>query len=327
MSTVPKTSHGVVLVDKPSGMTSHDVVSRLRYHFGTKKAGHAGTLDPMATGLLIMGIGYGTKLLTYAVGESKTYEATIRLGRGTVTDDAEGEYVGEQASAEVLDALERDVIDAAIPRGEIQQVPSTVSAIKVNGVRSYARVRSGEDVQLAARPVTIHEARVHDVRRVGAGEGADADFVDVDATISCSSGTYIRAIARDLGDSLGVGGHLTALRRTRVGEWSVGDAHAVPERNQPRASEDPAGALPLTGLAPAAASLLPVVPVTDAQARSLRFGQWIDAVAVQHVVTRAGASPDFPAAAVQPASGELVAIVEPAPRGNQLKPSLVFPAL
>lgn len=317
--TAPAGPHGVILLDKPRGMTSHDVVSRLRYHLGTKKVGHAGTLDPMATGLLILGVGQGTKLLTYAVGLDKTYEATIRLGSATMTDDAEGEYVGTWVSASDLDAVNAQAIDAAMGhlRGEIAQVPSAVSAIKVHGQRSYARVRAGEDVQLAARPVIISAfERLSPVVRHSIPEGP---VLDVDVRVHCSSGTYIRALARDLGAALGVGGHLTALRRTRVGEYLVDDAQGVPPRDAPRASDDPARALSLTSLGEFAAQLLPVYPVSAQEGCALRYGQWL-------ARSDTYAPEAFPAAAIVPASGELVAIVEAA-KGSQVKPSLVFPAM
>lgn len=295
---------GIALIDKPQGMTSHDVVSRLRYHLATKKVGHAGTLDPMATGLLVLGVGAGTRLLTYAVGLAKTYRATIRLGAATITDDAQGEQVGPAADASSL--TDSAILAAITPlTGHIMQVPSSVSAIKVNGQRSYARVREGQDVQLAARPVTVTRFDVLQVRRTGA-------FVDVDAVIDCSSGTYIRALARDLGAALEVGGHLTALRRTHVGAWSVDGAPQPPERNAPRAAEGDSP-IRLLGLGEAAAQLLPIAPVTDAEARALSFGQNIPLRELEGT----------PAAAIVPRSGRLVAVVEP--HRGALKPALVFP--
>ena len=206
---------GILLVDKPAGITSHDVVSRVRKLAGTRKVGHAGTLDPMATGLLILGIDASTRLLTYLVGLDKEYLATIRLGFATTTDDAEGEPVGQTVDASGVSA---DAIRAAILplSGPISQVPSSVSAIKVDGRRSYDRVREGEDVTLPAREVTV---TAFDVIEQRPGE--------LDVRIACSSGTYVRALARDLGAALGVGGHLTALRRTRVGPFLVADAGSL----------------------------------------------------------------------------------------------------
>ncbi len=209
---------GLVVIDKPSGLTSHDVVARCRRFAGTRRVGHAGTLDPMATGVLLVGIERATKLLGYLALTDKTYVATIRLGQATVTDDAEGEITSATSAVDVTDAG----VDAGVRAltGTIQQVPSKVSAIKVDGQRSYARVRAGEDVQLAARPVTVSRFDVLEIRR------ADA-FVDVDVIVDCSTGTYIRALARDLGESLGVGGHLSALRRTRVGTFGLDQARTL----------------------------------------------------------------------------------------------------
>lgn len=205
---------GIVLVDKPPGLSSHSAVALVRKALGTKKVGHAGTLDPAATGLLVMGVNQGTRLLTYLVGLDKTYTATLRLGYETTTDDAEGEIVGEESSA--LD----DVTDQAIHqsligfRGEIDQVPSTYSAIKVAGKRAYDLARSGETVDLKSRRVTVSRL---DAGTIARGQGV----IDVELEVECSSGTYIRALARDIGRVLGVGGHLVALRRTRVGPFSI----------------------------------------------------------------------------------------------------------
>jgi tRNA pseudouridine55 synthase len=205
---------GLIVVDKPGGMTSHDVVARARRSLNTRKIGHGGTLDPMATGVLVLGVGRATRLLTYVVGTGKVYRATIRLGQATITDDAEGEVVSSNP-APVTDEAVRACLNGMI--GEIDQVPSAVSAIKVKGVRSYHRVRQGEAVELPARRVTINSIEVGDLRRLG-------EVTDVDVVVDCSSGTYIRAIARDLGTALGVGGHLTVLRRTRVGAFALEEA-------------------------------------------------------------------------------------------------------
>ncbi len=205
---------GLLVVDKPGGWTSHDVVARGRRLARTRKVGHAGTLDPMATGVLLLGVGRATRLLGHLALTSKTYEATIRLGSTTVTDDAEGEVV------EVRDAsgIDDDAVERALTglRGSIAQVPSSVSAIKIDGVRSYAAVRAGREVVLAARPVTV------DRFDVLARRGDDLDVV-----VTCSSGTYVRALARDLGAALDVGGHLTALRRTRVGPFGLEAARTL----------------------------------------------------------------------------------------------------
>lgn len=212
------TTAGVVVVDKPAGWTSHDVVGRMRRLAQTRKVGHAGTLDPMATGVLLLGIGRATRLLGHLQLADKEYVATIRLGESTVTDDAEGEVTASTDAS----GLTRDQIVAAMQPliGDIAQVPSKVSAIKINGQRSYARVRAGEDVELAARPVRVSEFTSTGVRP---GERT----VDVDVRVVCSSGTYVRALARDLGAALGVGGHLTMLRRTRVGGFTLDEAHTL----------------------------------------------------------------------------------------------------
>jgi tRNA pseudouridine55 synthase len=208
---------GLLVVDKPPGMTSHDVVARVRRLAQTRRVGHGGTLDPMATGVLVIGVNRATRLLTYVIGGEKRYLGTIRLGETTVTDDAEGEVTGRASTAGVTD----DAIRAglAAQTGEIEQVPSAVSAIKINGQRAYRRVREGEDVELPARRVTVHRLDVLAIRRPpGAG------VIDVDIDVTCSSGTYIRAIARDLGAALGAGGHLTALRRTAAGGFTLAEA-------------------------------------------------------------------------------------------------------
>ncbi|MCF8535470.1 MAG: tRNA pseudouridine(55) synthase TruB [Rhodoluna sp.] len=217
---------GLVLIDKPKGWTSHDVVAKMRGIAGTRRVGHAGTLDPMATGLLLLGINAGTKLLTFLVGATKTYEATIRLGASTITDDAEGE-VTSTADGSAVDALTLEKIESALKalRGEIMQVPSSVSAIKVDGERAYAKVRGGDEVKLAARPITVSRFEITSaLQRVSVG---DSTFIDFEAVIECSSGTYIRALARDLGSALQVGGHLTALRRTRIGTYKIENAQQL----------------------------------------------------------------------------------------------------
>ena len=215
---------GIVVVDKPAGMTSHDVVSRCRRIFGTRKVGHAGTLDPMATGVLVIGIERATKILGLISATYKSYAATIRLGRSTTTDDAEGEVLQDVSALDVTD--EQILAGVAALRGEISQRPSSVSAIKVGGKRAYQLAREGEQVELAARAVRIDRFEVLSVRRSPSAEGP---FVDVDVEVDCSSGTYIRALARDLGASLGVGGHLTALRRTRVGGYGLDHARTLEE--------------------------------------------------------------------------------------------------
>lgn len=246
---------GIAVVDKPAGWTSHDVVARLRRAFGTRRVGHAGTLDPMATGVLVVGVDWSTKLLTEITGVDKVYAATIRLGLATTTDDAEGEPLGGADAA----AVGRPAVLAAIAglTGPISQRPSSVSAIRIDGRRAYARVRAGEDVVLPERPVTVHEFTL-DGLRPGAG------VVDLDVRVRCSSGTYIRALARDLGAELGVGGHLTALRRLAVGPWTLADAVVLDELiATPR----------LTAPAAAACRLLPRVDLEEAAAASFRQGR------------------------------------------------------
>ncbi|WLQ05409.1 tRNA pseudouridine(55) synthase TruB [Arthrobacter oryzae] len=294
---------GLVIVDKPQGWTSHDVVGRMRRLAGTRKVGHAGTLDPMATGVLVLGINKATRLLTYIVGTSKTYTATIRLGESTVTDDAEGEVISSQSAAAITEEAIRAGVAALT--GEIQQVPSSVSAIKVNGERAYARVRSGEDVKLAARPVTIHRFDVHAVRPAG-----DGDVLDVDVTVECSSGTYIRALARDLGEALGTGGHLTALRRTQVGPYTL---------DQARTLEQLAGELEVLEMSQAARALMPNRELSAEEATEISFGRRIAAGA--GAGTPAAATADKPAAAFAP-DGSLVALLADA--GGYAKPVLVF---
>ncbi|MCV7423347.1 tRNA pseudouridine(55) synthase TruB [Mycobacterium yunnanensis] len=209
---------GLVIVDKPAGMTSHDVVARCRRVFGTRKVGHAGTLDPMATGVLVVGVERATKILGLLTATDKSYAATIRLGLTTSTEDAEGEVLQTVSATHVTD----DEIEAAVAtqRGEVDQIPSAVSAIKVDGQRAYKLAREGKTVELAARRVRISRFDVVAVRRVG-------DVVDVDVEVDCSSGTYVRALARDVGERLGVGGHLTALRRTRVGRYGLQEARTL----------------------------------------------------------------------------------------------------
>jgi tRNA pseudouridine55 synthase len=243
---------GIVVVDKPAGWTSHDVVARARRTLATRKIGHAGTLDPMATGVLVLGVGRATRLLGHLTLAEKIYDATVRLGARTNTDDAEGETTATSSAVGIAEDDVRRVLSGFI--GEVDQVPSAVSAVKVDGKRAYARVRAGEDVQLAARKVTVHEATAGEFRR-------DGDFLDFDLHVRCSSGTYIRAIARDVGEALGVGGHLTSLRRTRVGPFGLDGANADLEN------------LAVTPLADAARQSFPVVELDDAGATAVRFGR------------------------------------------------------
>ncbi len=246
---------GLVVVDKPAGLTSHDVVARMRRLAGTRKVGHAGTLDPMATGVLLIGVNRATRLLGHLMLTEKAYDGVVRLGVSTTTDDAEGETVARSSAATVTDEQIRDALAEFV--GDIEQVPSSVSAIKVGGQRAYAMVRAGEKVELAARPVTIHALDVTGISR-------EADTVDVAITVRCSSGTYIRAIARDLGDALGVGGHLTALRRTAVGPFGLDDARTLDELND---------SFDMVPIADVARRCFPSYDLDDTGARDVRVGR------------------------------------------------------
>lgn len=298
----PTAADGVLVVDKPAGWTSHDVVGRVRRLAATRKVGHAGTLDPMATGVLVVGIGRATRLLTYLTGADKAYRATVRLGATTVTDDAEGDVLAVTDAAHVTRAA---VEAATVPfTGDILQVPATVSAIKVAGERAYARVRAGEDVRLAARPVTVTRFDVLGALPVVV-EGTA--MLDVDVEVVCSSGTYVRALARDLGAALGVGGHLTALRRTRVGGFGLDVARTV-EELAAEPADRPLAVLPL---ADAARATFPVRALTDDEARALGYGKAVPGTG-EAAGTLAAIGPD----------GTLVALVEP--RDGALRPVVVF---
>ena len=296
-------SSGLVLIDKPSGWTSHDVVARLRKLAGTRRVGHAGTLDPMATGLLLIGINSATKLLTFLVGENKTYEATIRLGAATVTDDRESEFTSVADAARVS-ALTVDRLETALSalRGPIEQVPSSVSAIKVDGERAYAKVRSGDEVKLKARPVTIHRFEVvGEPRLVLEGENT---FFDFEAIIDCSSGTYIRALARDLGSSLGVGGHLTALRRTKIGSYEISQAQSLDGLT--------AEALAILPIEQAAKQQFQTRELSDQEVIDIRHGKRLPVVSESELQ---------PTAALDQ-NGELIAMLTKS--GNAAKSLVVF---
>ncbi len=283
--------HGILLLDKPQGLTSHDVVARVRRAANTRKVGHAGTLDPMATGLLIVGLGMATRLLTHVVGADKVYEATIRLGEATNTDDAEGEQTGKADASAVAALADAELARAvAALTGDLLQVPSSVSAIKVDGERAYARVRAGEQVELAARPVTVSAFEVRSIRRL-----PEQGVIDLDVRVACSSGTYIRALARDLGAALGVGGHLTALRRTAVGPFDV--ASATPLAALTDGAVAPADVL----LAPADAAtrLVPRLDLDEQQAVDLGHGKKLALAQAGGPGIRAAIAPD----------GRLVALV------------------
>ncbi|MGY1838471.1 MULTISPECIES: tRNA pseudouridine(55) synthase TruB [unclassified Modestobacter] len=280
----------LLLVDKPGGMTSHDVVARARRVLSVRKVGHAGTLDPMATGLLVLGVGAATRLLGHLAGSDKVYAATLRLGQSTVTDDREGEVTATTSAA----GLTEDAVRAALAGqvGPLQQVPSSVSAVKVDGRRSYDRVRAGEEVELPARSVTVHALDVHRVTR------PTPDLVDVEVTVSCSTGTYIRAIARDVGAALGVGGHLTALRRTSSGPFDTGQARPVEEAAG--ALSEPGSGPGVLPLADAARAVFPARELTPEEAVALGYGQRVPATGTPGL--HAAIAPD----------GRLVALVEDA---------------
>ena len=302
------TASGLLLVDKPEGFTSHDVVAKLRGIVGTRKIGHAGTLDPMATGLLVIGVNSATKLLTFLVGEDKTYIATIRLGASTITDDRESEYLSVASTGDVDALTELDITKAIRPlTGEIMQVPSSVSAIKIDGERAYAKVRGGDEVKLAARPVTIARFDVlGEMRRETVGQ---QHFIDLDVIIDCSSGTYIRALARDLGVALEVGGHLTALRRTRVGVYQVTDSQALADLKK--------GEVELLPIAESAREAFDVRELSAGEVVDLRHGKRIEV----GVIAENAAAKDRVIAAFAP-TGDLIAMLTKA--GSTLKSLVVF---
>lgn len=250
---------GLLIVDKPADWTSHDVVARTRRLAATRKVGHAGTLDPMATGVLVLGIGRATRLLGHLALATKGYDAVIRLGQATVTDDAQGDVVAQADASALTEQGVREAVARFV--GDIEQVPSAVSAIKVDGERAYKRVRAGEQVELKPRPVRVDAITVRSVTPA-------AEQVDVDVHVDCSSGTYIRAIARDVGAALGVGGHLTALRRTRVGALTLAEAHRLDELDGVEPER-----LPITSLAAAARAHFPAHEVPADLVASVRNGR------------------------------------------------------
>jgi tRNA pseudouridine55 synthase len=284
---------GIVVVDKPAGMTSHTVVARIRRIAGTRKVGHAGTLDPMATGVLVVGLNRATRLLGHLQLADKSYDATILLGATTTTDDAEGSII----TTAPVDGVTAEAIEAAVAgfRGEISQVPSKVSAIKVDGRRAYERVRAGEEVALKARSVTVSRYDILDVRPVSSG-------LEVDISVDCSSGTYIRALARDLGAELGVGGHLTALRRTRVGAFDLSGAHTL---------ESLAHSFEWLPIADVAAGTFPRYDADPEQAAAIRTGRPLSGLKLA-----AGQTAMFDP------TGTFLALYEP--HGPVAKPTAVF---
>ncbi|MGJ4049730.1 tRNA pseudouridine(55) synthase TruB [Corynebacterium macclintockiae] len=278
---------GVVLVDKPSGPTSHDMVAKLRRIMGTRRVGHSGTLDPMATGLLVVGVERGTKFLAHVVAHDKRYEATVRLGAATHTDDAQGKVLSTAAPAD-LEVLTEERIRAAFDaqRGDIMQRPTSVSSIKIDGKRAHELVREGQEVVLPERPVTIFSLEVLDVVF-----GVDAtSCIDVRISVHCSSGTYIRAIARDIGEALGVGGHLTQLRRTAVGPFDISEARTLEQLEKaPQLS---------LNLDEAMVRCFDVREVSESEGVDLSLGKWLQPVGRKGVH-----------AAVTP-SGRAIALVE-----------------
>jgi tRNA pseudouridine55 synthase len=288
---------GVVVVDKPADWTSHDVVAKTRGLARTRRVGHAGTLDPMATGVLVLGVEKGTKLLGHLTLTEKAYDATIRLGQVTSTDDAEGEFGARVDAAGVADEAVRAA--AAEYTGRIRQVPPQVSAIKVDGKRAYKSAREGKEVALKAREVTVAEFAVTGIRRV---EDEGGTFVDVDARVTCSSGTYIRSLARDMGADLGVGGHLTALRRTRVGPYDL---------SQARTLDQLAEEFTQVPLAQAVAAAFPVRTLTEDETGRIRHGNRIEPSSLG----------DGPVGLFAP-DGRVIALGEN--RGDHMKPVVVF---
>lgn len=268
-ATTPAPS-GLLVVDKDRGMTSHDVVARVRRLAGTRKVGHAGTLDPMATGVLVLGIGRATRLLTWVTGHAKTYEATMRLGQSTSTDDADGEVTATPGCSDLSDD---DLESALAPlRGDIMQVPSSVSAIRIDGRRAYALVREGVDVEIPARPVHVERLDAVGVGReeVVAPDAHPVVVTDVDLHVECSSGTYVRALARDIGGALGCGAHLTALRRTEVGPFTLGDAETL---GGLAALVDAGRTLPVIPLDEAVRAMFPDLVLDEDEAARFAHGQ------------------------------------------------------
>ena len=291
---------GVIVIDKPQGITSHGVVARIRRLAGTRKVGHAGTLDPMATGVLVVGVGRATRLLGHLTLHDKRYLATVRLGQETITEDAEGTITAAVGARDIDAEAVRAAASAYL--GEIDQVPSSVSAIKVDGVRSYKRVRSGEEVDLPARRVTITRLDVGAVTPAVAADGTPV--VDVELDVECSSGTYIRALARDIGNALGVGGHLAALRRTRVGPFTVEESRLGPDLD--------VGSIPADAWlasAQAATRCFDAVDVSAAEAADIAHGRSLS----RHI--------EGLTALIGPA-GTLLALYRPA--GDSAVPETVF---
>lgn len=281
------TEDGFVVIDKPSGMTSHDVVAKLRKKFATKRVGHAGTLDPMATGVLVVGINNATKFLQYITEGKKRYLATIRLGQSTTTDDREGDIIESRDCGSVSDEAIRDSLSSQV--GTIMQKPSKVSAIKIAGERAYDLVRQGKDVDIPAREVTIHSLEILSINR--------NEFLDIDIDVECSAGTYIRSIARDLGEALGVGGHLTKLRRTVVAPFYERDCQSMEDCE-------------ILPLVPSISQIMPTRSIDLVEKSELSFGR---ALSKSHF--------EGPGVAISP-DGVIAAIIENRDYGAQ--PLVVF---
>nr|WP_120492373.1 tRNA pseudouridine(55) synthase TruB [Corynebacterium lactis] len=324
-SADPIADSGVVIVDKPARWTSHDVVGRLRRIFRTKKVGHSGTLDPMATGVLVLGIGRGTRFLPHVHADTKSYAATIRLGAATLTDDAEGEVLTTASAAEVTD--QQISAEVANLTGEIMQVPASVSAVKIDGVRAHERIRRGEKVEIPARPVTVSRFDVLDIRR-DSDPARPGECVDIDVEVDCSAGTFIRSLARDMGAALGVGGHLVALRRTAAGTFDLGDAVTLEQlaeaaeawdNGHPEAAEqrrppaERAAALLPMSLDAACLRCFPARQVSATEAADLAQGKWLVPAGIAG--TYAAVAPDGRVPALLTESGKrakTVFVVRPA---------------
>ena len=332
---------GIVIVDKPAGMTSHDVVSAMRRLMRTRKVGHAGTLDPAATGVLILGIERGTKFMTHLVANTKSYDATIRLGFATTTDDAEGDPIpypddsegnsGQTTERPLISPTTRERLSVLLSKperidrareqltGDIMQRPSSVSAIKVDGRRAYDRVRSGKEVSLPPRPVTVSTFDIRDMRTTTIYNGDEGvTVIDLDVTVDCSSGTYIRALARDLGELLGVGGHLTALRRTRVGSFGLDDAKTLDQLRDEQSlaeqrirDEQVTGEIPRASLSysldQAITRSFPIRHLSDDEASAVSMGKRIPASDLKDVY--AGVSADGHAIALMKNEGKIAKTV------------------
>ena len=263
--------HGFALIDKPAGMTSHDVVAKARKKFNTKRVGHAGTLDPMATGVLVLGVGSATRLLQFVTDGQKQYEAVIRLGHSTHTDDREGEVIETKSALTISDEQIRECLAKFV--GKIQQKPSSVSAIKIDGKRAHERVRAGEEVDIPAREVLISDIKI-------IGITTESEFKDIQVVITCSAGTYIRAIARDLGQLLEVGGHLTELRRTLVSPFDISQCTSLEEAE-------------LITVAEGISKILPVRTIDFADQNEVSFGRAISPSEISGPVAALDASGEF----------------------------------